>query len=455
MPKPKIAAILLMGGISVRFKSSLPKQLHKIGGKPIFIHTLERFLKMEEISQIILPIPKEWEPEISKELASIETTKKIKIIHGGSQRQESSYLGLLACDTDTDYVIIHDAVRPFVSVEILKQNIEAVIEHKAVDTCIPSTDTLIRFKEHSFIEEIPPREEFLRGQTPQTFSFSLILKAHKKATEDGVTNSSDDCKLILRLNHPVKIVEGSELNIKITTELDLFLAERLLSRAFEEPTSFMEEENSSLEGKTFAVTGATGDIGKAICKRLLELGAMAIPISKSAEGFPVDLTKHKETKAVFEAIYIKHGPLDGIINSIGTFSTKEFTTLSQEEIDQTISSNLTSIIYCCQAIRLKKGAHIINISSSSYSKGRKEYPIYSASKAAVVNFTQGLAEAMPDHFVNVVVPQRTNSTLRKNNFPEEEVSSLIEPTEIAEKITKLLSYPHLTGTIIEVRKKHT
>ncbi len=454
MPKPKIAAILLMGGLSTRFKSSFPKQLHKIGGKPIFIHTLERFLQMNEITQVILPAPKKWKFEVEKELLTLQKKNKIQVICGGESRQQSSFLGLLACNPDTDYVIIHDAVRPFVSLEILRKNLEEVLLHKAIDTCIPSTDTLIRSSKNTWIQDIPPREQFLRGQTPQTFSFPLIVKAHKKALEEGVENSSDDCQLVLRLPHQVKIVEGSELNIKITTELDLFLAERLLSRSIEEFPAFLDSTVSNLKGKIFAVTGGTGDIGKALCKRLLELEAIPIAISTSAESFTADLTNHAETKAIFKAIHAKYGPLDGIINSIGTFSVKDFASLSQEEMEKTIASNLTSVIYCCQCIQLKKGGHIINVSSSSYSKGRKDYPIYSASKAAVVNFTQGLAEAMPDLFINVIVPERTNSTLRRANFPEEDTKLLLDPQEIADKIAKLLNSSNFTGTIIEVRKRH-
>lgn len=443
-----------MGGEGIRFNSALPKQLHNIGGRPIFIHTLEQFLKMDCWHEIILPTPIKWIDKVLKEVASLSNSHLVRVVAGGSTRQHSSYLGLLACHVNTDYVVIHDGVRPFVTEEILQSNLEAVKIYKAVDTCIPSADTLVHSKEGSLIDNIPCRKELLRGQTPQSFSFKLILEAHKQALENSIVNSSDDCSLVLSLGHPVKIVLGSDLNIKITTELDLFLAERILYRSFEESPSFPFTHSEDLTGKVFAVTGATGGIGRALCKKLTELGAIPIEISTSSLTFKADLTKQEETHRAFKAVHSQYGLIDGLINSVGTFEVKEFSSLSEKEIEKTISSNLTSIIYCCQSIQLKKGGHIVNISSSSYSRGRKDYPVYSASKAAVVNFTQGLAEARPDLYVNVVVPQRTDTSLRRANFPEEDVNSLLQPEEIADKIAKLLKVSSITGSILEVRKKH-
>ena len=153
---------------------------------------------------------------------------------------------------------------------------------------------------------------------------------------------------------------------------------------------------------------------------------------KEGQGRP------QEVEKLFQLIADTHGPLDGLINGVGTLQVKEFDLLSSEEMQKTIDSNLMSILYSCKCAQIKKGGHIINISSSSYSKGRKDYPIYSASKAAVVNFTQGLAEGRPDLCINVIVPQRTDTSLRRTHFPLEEKDSLIQPKEIADKIAQLL-----------------
>jgi 2-C-methyl-D-erythritol 4-phosphate cytidylyltransferase len=449
--KKKTVAILLTGGTGERFKSDLPKQFHRMSGKPIYLHTLEKFLKHANFDQILLPVPPCYKDTAQKEIASLYPGEAIEVIEGGKTRQESSYLALLACPKETEFVMIHDAVRPFVSRAILKANLEAVTLHGAVDTCISSADTLVRSKEGCWIDTIPSRKELLRGQTPQTFAFSLILKAHEKALLDSVENASDDCSLVLRLGYPVKIVPGEETNIKITTEFDLFLAEQILSYPRLEENTF---QNISLEGKVFAITGASGGIGKALCEKLRALGATPVEIAQTAGELQADLTQYSEVEKVFKTIANTYGSIDGLINGIGTFQVKDFDLLSQEEIKSTIDANLMSVIYCCQCAQIKKGGHIVNVSSSSYSKGRKESLIYSASKAAVVNFTQGLAEARPDLCINVVVPQRTDTPLRKNQFPEEESLSLLKPEEVAEKISSLLKSSSHTGTILEVRKKY-
>src|SRR5690606_27073266 len=123
---------------------------------------------------------------------------------------------------------IHDAVRPFVSERILQENLIALEEHDAVDTCIPCTDTIVYAPNSKQITSIPVRAHYLRGQTPQSFSYKLIRKAHELAKEQNISNVSDDCQLVLRLGNSVHVVEGEESNLKITSELDLFLAQQYL-----------------------------------------------------------------------------------------------------------------------------------------------------------------------------------------------------------------------------------
>lgn len=447
--KPLQVAILLSGGQGSRLGSAIPKQFHKIGGKAIYLHTLERFLQTKEFKTIILTVPFDYKEEITHEIKSLFPEENIQVITGGETRQESSYLALKACPLNTAYVVIHDAVRPFVSSNIILNNLTAVKTYLAVDTCIPSADTLIHSKKGDFIDQIPLRDELLRGQTPQSFAYDLIVKAHKKAILENNYNSSDDCALTLKMGHPVKVVPGEDMNFKITTDFDLFLAEQILFRpSWQE----LKIPTASLEGKVFAVTGASGGIGTAVCDKLSKLGATILEISQTASNLKADLTNYKEVELIFQTIANTYGPLDGLINGVGTLQIKEFDLLSQEEIQRTVDSNLMSVLYCCKCAQIKKGGHIVNISSSSYSKGRKDYPIYSASKAAVVNFTQALAESRSDLCINVVVPQRTDTALRRVQFPLEDKTSLIQPEEIADKISNLLSGSFCTGTILEVRK---
>jgi len=211
------SAIILMGGIGARMGSSVPKQFRTLGKMKIYQHTLKTFKDSGLFHEIILVCHPEWVQNVKEE--------GIKLIAGGKTRQESSWLGLQACEKACQYVMIHDAVRPFVSVDILRKNAEAVIKYNAVDTVIPSADTLLMTEDGKTIAEIPSRSKYRRGQTPQTFSYPLICKAHEMASSN---NATDDCQLILGLGEKVHLVEGAEENMKITSEWDLSVAEHYL-----------------------------------------------------------------------------------------------------------------------------------------------------------------------------------------------------------------------------------
>lgn len=219
-----ISAILLLAGRGERFGSELPKQFHLLNGRYLFEYALESLQRSVLFDEIVLVAPK----------GSSLSLGGVTITAGGSTRQESSYRGLLACSPKTEIVLIHDGVRPFLSQKIIYDNIEAAKVHGAVDTCIASADTIVKSKEGEMIDEIPPRKEYFRGQTPQTFRYPLIVKAHQSSKR---INSTDDCSLVLDLGHPVHIVEGSEENIKITHPIDLFLAEQMISLAAKKRTA--------------------------------------------------------------------------------------------------------------------------------------------------------------------------------------------------------------------------
>lgn len=219
-----IKALILMAGSGQRFESDTPKQYHLLGGKRVYLHTLEQFLKVEEFAEILLVCDKNRLDEVKRE---VESHKKVSVIAGGATRQESSYLGLCAAGSETRFVVIHDAVRPFVSKEIILNNIAGAKQYGAVDTCIPSADTIVHAPGGKNIWEIPNRADYLRGQTPQSFSYPLILEAHQQAKKSGRMNSTDDCSLVLALGARVHVVEGDERNLKITTPQDLKIAELL------------------------------------------------------------------------------------------------------------------------------------------------------------------------------------------------------------------------------------
>lgn len=438
-----VVAILLMGGSGTRFGSDLPKQFHRLSGKKIYQHTLERFLASNQFEEILLVTHQDWIKEVEKDIQCYPEAA-IRIIAAGKTRQESSYRGLQACRSNTQTVVIHDAVRPFINEEILKNNITYALTYDAVNTCIPSIDTLVYSPSGKTIESIPNRASYFRGQTPQSFNYSLILKAHQHTT---LNNASDDCSLILEMGRPVHITEGDEKNIKITTELDLFLADQLLRI---EKLSLISKQRS-LSGKRFVITGGTGGIGSALVFLLQKEDAIPLVISRSSKDYPFDLSTFENVQQAFSRLHKEHGPIDGLINCIGLLKVKQMEILTPSEIDEILQINLLSPIYCSKCAFIKDGGHLVNVSSSSYTRGRKDYVLYSSAKAALVNFTQGLAEERPALNINVLVPGRTDTKMRRENFPEENQDTLLSPEEVAKTIVNILKQDTLTGSTIETR----
>lgn len=216
----RIGAILLMAGSGNRMGSEIPKQFLMLGGKRVYIHTLEVLQKTQIFDEIVLVTHPDWLDTISQEVSLV------KIVKGASTRQESSYLGLDGFSQEPDIVLVHDAVRPFVSREILINNVLQAIQHGAVDTCISSADTLVYAPDGLWIDHIPQRAHFQRGQTPQTFRYDWLLEAHQKTT---LKNATDDCAIVKELGKPIHIVQGEDHNFKITTKFDINLAEFLLN----------------------------------------------------------------------------------------------------------------------------------------------------------------------------------------------------------------------------------
>lgn len=448
MHRRPIAAILLLGGTGSRFGGDKPKQFQLLSGKKIYLHTLEKFIGTGVFNEVLLVVPSDHLSEVQKDIQSYSNVT-LKVIPGGKTRQESSYQGLIQCSTGTEYVVIHDAVRPFVSKDIVLKNLEQVRIHGAIDTCVPSFDTIVESFDGGAINRIPKRDHYLRGQTPQSFQYDIILRAHQHAIERGLVDASDDCRLVLDDGRNVHIVLGDEHNIKITTELDLFLAEQIMRlQRYALPGGM----DASLKGKQYVVIGATGGIGKAITELLQMHGAMAIPLSRTSTPYSMDVAHQDSVEKAFSDIAKDYGPVDGLINSAGLLKIQELKELSFNEIQEMLNVNLHGVIYSCKCCKIRPGGHIVNIASSSFTRGRKHYSVYSCAKAAVVNFTQALSEELPGLNINAVIPQRTLTPMRQVNFPGEDAKSLLDPMDVAKTIIELLQQ-QATGQIVEIRKK--
>ena len=209
----------------MRLGGSVPKQFLHLNGKPILSHTLEIIQKSGLVDCIVLAVPaNELEQTRTQWLNNPPLVQKV--IAGGKQRQDSVFIGFREIDVDTDIVLVHDGVRPFITVEMIQKTITAAVEYGAAITAIPVNDTIKQADREDFVERTLDRENLRRVQTPQAFQYGLLEKAFAKAADDSYYGT-DEGSLIEYIHAPVKIIPGSEFNIKITRPEDLILAERI------------------------------------------------------------------------------------------------------------------------------------------------------------------------------------------------------------------------------------
>jgi 2-C-methyl-D-erythritol 4-phosphate cytidylyltransferase len=228
----KNLAIILAGGSGLRFGGTQPKQFYQVGGKTILEHSVFRFENHPAIDGIIVVVHPKYQRK-TIEILDPNRFKKIEsVIPGGKTRQESSNIGIMSNQMEYENVLIHDSVRPLVSVEIINNLIKKLNEYPAVVPAIPLNDTVIEVTNDNRVAGIPERKVFRKVQTPQAFRFELIKTAHGLARENRVRNAPDDCSLVLRFNlAEVCVIDGIDWNLKITGQIDLDIARKILKKS--------------------------------------------------------------------------------------------------------------------------------------------------------------------------------------------------------------------------------
>jgi len=227
----KVVAIILGAGAGARMNSSKPKQFLRLGDKPAIIYSIDTFQKCSLVDEIIVVMRKGWIKKTQHLISKYNFSKVSSVIIGGRIRMDSAYNALLFLKKNRrpKIVVIHDAVRPFVTQKIIVDSIRAAVKYGAADVVAKTTDTII-MAENNFIKEIPDRRYLFNGQTPQTFRYDLILKAHEFARRKNIPYVTDDAKLVLNMGKKVRIVNGDYENIKLTTKADIELAETINKR---------------------------------------------------------------------------------------------------------------------------------------------------------------------------------------------------------------------------------
>ena len=216
--------IIVAGGKGLRMGSDIPKQFLPIGGKPVLMRTLERFREYSPTLQIILVLPKAQQ-EYWKELCQKHNfTVAYQLADGGETRFHSVQHGLALIPDNAEGVVgVHDGVRPFPSIEVIRNCYETAREKKAVIPVIPVVETVRHLKGET--SETVPRNDYRLVQTPQTFDIQLLKAANRQPYNDGFT---DDASVVEAYGFDITLVEGNRENIKITTPYDLKIAEVLI-----------------------------------------------------------------------------------------------------------------------------------------------------------------------------------------------------------------------------------
>lgn len=226
----KNIAIILASGTGSRSGLDIPKQFFKINNKTLLEYSIEAFNKNKNIDEIIVVSHSEHIDTVNEIIKKNNYTKVGKTVVGGATRQESSFNGISSISDLEAKVLIHDAVRPFVSQRIINDCITSLQTNKAVNVAIETSDTIIEIDNKSCLKSTLKRNSLRRVQTPQGFDLDLIKQAHKMAIDTNNFKFTDDCGLIEFFElEKIKVIEGDIHNIKITYPQDLKFAEFLIN----------------------------------------------------------------------------------------------------------------------------------------------------------------------------------------------------------------------------------
>lgn len=455
--KMKNIAVILSGGMGARFGGTLPKQFTKLAGKAVIEYTVEAFEKSLNIDEIIIVSHPSYVDLIWKFVKKNQWKKVTKVFNGGKERFDSTYSALqgLEGEDNNSNILLHDAVRPLINESIINNCIDALRNFEAVDVVIPSADTLVEVYDDGCISNIPNRAVMRRGQTPQAFKLGTLKQAYQRAINAQRFSFTCDCGVVRSMVPGVRVatVVGAESNMKVTHPIDLFIAEKLLQEA--NKISFNTGDNLDyIKGKNIIIFGGNSGIGLEIKKAAVLLGANVEIASRSFNN--VDIVDIECVKNYLAQMEKKLGCIDYIINTAGVLIKKPIDMLTNEEVHTLININFIGAVNIAMASKqyLKKSSGmLLNFTSSSYTRGRSYYALYSSSKAAIVNFTQAIAEEWSSENikVNCINPERTATPMRTINFGIEPAELLLDPRDVALTSLKVLG-ANSTGLIIDVRK---
>lgn len=224
-------ALIIAGGSGQRMRQDIPKQFLNVQDRPVIIYTLEAFQQHPNIDKIAVVCLEGWQEIVQAYARQFNITKLEWIFKGGECGQASLYNGIMGlkevCE-ENDIIVIHDAIRPMVSQEIISENISCCVLHGSAITTIPCAEAMLVTTDKESAADMIDRASLARTQTPQAFPLKKLVWAHEEAQKRGITNSIATCTLMVELGETIYLSTGSERNLKLTTTEDIEIFKALL-----------------------------------------------------------------------------------------------------------------------------------------------------------------------------------------------------------------------------------
>lgn len=229
-------AMIIAGGSGSRMHQDIPKQFLTVNEKPVIIYTLEVFQRHPAIDEVVVVCIEGWEQVLWAYVKQFNLTKVSAIVKGGDCGQNSIYRGLEEIGREhkpDDIVLVHDAIRPMVSEEIISDCIGKTVEYGSAIACIPCAEVMLVTENQKNSGQVFDRDHLKRTQTPQGFRLGKLKELHERALAQGITDSTASCMLAIQMGEEVYFSKGSEKNLKLTTveDIDIFKALLLAKRA--------------------------------------------------------------------------------------------------------------------------------------------------------------------------------------------------------------------------------
>ena len=225
----RLAVIIPAAGSGSRMGTHTPKPFLTLNGKTILEHTISAFAKVDEVVDIRIATSVDWFDQVEAILNKFaDDVESASVIEGGDERQHSIFNALQSLDNSIDLIAVHDAVRPFVSAELIRKCAHRASEVGGAIVAVPAKDTIKKLGDGFEISETPDRSKLWQAQTPQVFRADLLLEAYIKAREDDFLGT-DDASLVERIGGVVEVIEGDRKNLKITYPIDLKVAGLILN----------------------------------------------------------------------------------------------------------------------------------------------------------------------------------------------------------------------------------